>query len=29
MIFDFVTNKLFKKLLDGVLPAGDSKKLGG
>lgn len=29
MIFDFVTNKIFKKLLDGKIAAGDSKKLGG
>ena len=29
MIFDTVTNKLFKALLDGTVKAGDSKKLNG
>lgn len=29
MIFDFVTNKIFAKLLAGKIAAGDSKKLGG
>lgn len=29
MIFDVVTNKLFKDLLAGTVPAGDSKKLNG
>lgn len=29
MIFDVVTNKLFKALLDGTAKVGDSKKLGG
>lgn len=29
MIFDVVTNKLFKDLLAGTVPAGDAKKLNG